>query len=222
MRLAIRAEMEIWIVRHGRTAANIERRFQGRRDTPLNERGRREAAFLGRRLGEVAGFALFLSSDLRRAWETAGIISRAINLFPLREPLLRERSWGCAEGLRREEVAAAYPGLFSSTGGRLNALRCGGEGIRRLLARAVTLRKKIGRRYGSLRRILLVSHGAMINAFISGALGLRSRERWPYAPAPASLSILRCDPPGERYRLLLFDDTTHLDAHIDPLLNLPL
>lgn len=203
--------MEFWLVRHGRTAANVAGRFQGRQDIPLNEEGRFEAALLARRLEGAAEFTLFLSSDLQRAWETALIISRAINLSPLREPLLRERSWGFAEGLRRCEIAAAYPGLLCPVSGRLKALRCGGEGVRRLLARTGALRQKLRRHHGSPRRFLLVSHGGLINAFISGALGLSGRQRWPYAPAPASLSILRHDPLRQRSRLLLFDDTSHLN-----------
>lgn len=202
--------MELWLVRHGRTSANEEKRFQGRLDVPMNEEGRREAAHLTQRLTGAGGFGLLLSSDLKRAWETAEIISRGIKFAPLREPLLRECSWGYVEGLRRSEAKAAYPLLFSPGSGRLRALRCGGEGERRLLARTRALRRKISRKYGSFRRILLVSHGRLINAFISGGLGLSSRQIWPYAPVPASLSIIRYDPAGGRCRLLLFNDTGHL------------
>lgn len=203
--------MEFWLVRHGTTRANEEGRLLGRLDVPLSERGRREAALLGRRMAGVGEFGLFLSSDLKRAWETAAIISRAIEpASPLREPLLRECSWGYVEGLRRSEVKAIYPFLFCSGGIRLRALRSGGEGERRLLARTRALRRKISRRHGAPRRILLVSHGRLLNAFVAGALGLSSRERWPYAPAPASLSILRYRSTG-CFQLTLFNDTAHLE-----------
>ncbi|NMD41946.1 MAG: histidine phosphatase family protein [Firmicutes bacterium] len=203
--------MELWLVRHGRTAANEEGWLQGRLDVPLNEKGRREAALLGQRLGEAGRFDLFLSSDLERAWETAAIISRAIEQEPLGEPLLRECSWGFAEGLRRCELKAVYPFLFYPDGTRLRALRSGGEGERRLLARTRALRRKIERKHGAPRRALLVSHGRLLNAFIAGALGLSSRQRWPYAPAPASLSLLQYLP-DRRFNLVLFNDTAHLEV----------
>jgi len=202
--------MELWLVRHGRTSANEEGRFQGRLDVPLNGEGRREAVLLSYRLAGAGEFGLLLSSDQQRAWETAEIISRGIKLTPLQEPLLRECSWGYVEGLRRSEVEAAYPFLFYPGSGRLRALRCGGEGERRLLARTRALRRKINRKHGSFRRILLVSHGRLINAFISGGLGLSSRQKWPYAPAPASLSIVRYNPASGLCRLLLYNDTSHL------------
>lgn len=203
--------MEFWLVRHGQTTANEKGRFQGRLDVPLNEAGRRQAALLSRRLTRCGSFGLFLSSDLQRAWETAVIISRVIEHDPVREPLLRECSWGCLEGLRRSDATAAYPFLFCPLSGRVKAHRCGGEGERRLLARTGTLRRKINRRFGAPPRALLVSHGRLINAFIAGAMGLSGRQKWPYAPDPASLSILCCDPVRGCSRLLLFNDTTHLN-----------
>ncbi|NLA10925.1 MAG: histidine phosphatase family protein [Firmicutes bacterium] len=203
--------MEFWLIRHGSTRANEEGRFQGRLDVPLSERGRREAALLGRRLAGTGPVELFLSSDLQRAWETALIISRAIEPVPLREPWLRECSWGYVEGLRRSEVRAIYPFLFAPDGSRLRALRAGGEGERKLLARTRALRRKIRRRHGKLHRVLLVSHGRLINAFVAGALGCSTRERWPYAPAPASLSVLRHCPAAGCYELALFNDTAHLE-----------
>ncbi|MGB4682171.1 MAG: histidine phosphatase family protein [Firmicutes bacterium] len=204
------SEMEFWLVRHGRTAANEEGRYQGRRDFCLCEAGRREAEALSRRLQEVPPFDLFLSSDLQRAWQTAEIISRGIKLTPLSEPLLREASWGFVEGLRRSEVEARYPFLFRFPGGPLAAHRCGGESERKLLARTRALRRKICRLYPGRRRILLVSHGRLINAFICGCLGFSSRQKWPYAPAPASISIVGYKPEKGRGRLLLFSDTAHL------------
>lgn len=202
--------MELWLVRHGRTAANDEGRFQGRRNFPLSKEGICEAVCLSRRLSKTGGFELFLSSDLQRAWKTAEVISREIDLTPLRESLLRESSWGYIEGLRRGEVEAAYPFLFRSGGGTLKAIRCGGESERKLLARTRALRRKLCRENPGLSRVLLVSHGRLLNAFISGCLGLSSREKWPYAPAPASLSIISYDPAVDYGRLLLFNDTSHL------------
>ena len=202
--------MEFWLVRHGRTSAVEEGRFQGRCDFHLNEEGSREAARLSLRLSIIGGFELFLSSDLQRAWLTAEIISRGIKLAPLREPLLRECSWGYIEGMRRSEVETAYPFLFHSGSGILRALRCGGESERKLLARTRTLRRKICRGNPGLQRILLVGSHGRRSMPSSPDVWDSPQAKWPYAPAPASLSIVKCDPGGEGGRLLLFNDISHL------------
>ncbi len=202
--------MELWLVRHGSTSAGKEGRFQGRSDFPLSVVGTGEAAALARRLGRAGSFDLLLSSDLRRAWLTAEIISREISLSPVSEPLLRECSWGYIEGMRRIDVETHYPFIFHSRSGVLKALRCGGESERKLLARTRTLRRKILRLCCGLQRIILVSHGRLLNAFISGCLGFSSLQKWPYAPLPASLSIVKLHPGGVDNRLLLFNDICHL------------
>ncbi len=202
--------MELWLVRHGRTAAAGEGRFQGRCDYALDGAGIFEAACLSRRLTRTGGFDLLLSSDLKRAWSTAKIISRGIKLAPESEPLLRECSWGYIEGMKRSEAEGLFPFLFHSERGTVRTLCCGGESERRLMARTRTLRRKIFREHSGKHRILLVSHARLINAFISGCLGLTSRHRWPYAPAPASLTIVWGESTGDRYRLLLFNDVSHL------------
>lgn len=202
--------MELWLVRHGRTTAGDEERFQGRWDVPLNLEGVAEAVQLSRRLANAGKFDLLLSSDLERAWQTANIISRAIKLAPLGEPLLRECAWGYIEGLERSEVEALYPFLLHAKSGTVRALRCGGESERRLLARARTLRRRISREHPGKNRILLVSHARLLNAFISASLGFTSRQKWRHAPAPASLSILKAAALGDACSLALFNDISHL------------
>ena len=209
-RWAIPAEVEFWLVRHGRTSAVDKGIFQGRSDFALTISGICEAARLSQYLSAARKFDLLLSSDLKRAWSTAKIISRGIKLAPLREPLLRECSFGYIEGMKRSEVKTLYPELFQRRSEMLRAHRCGGESERRLLSRGRTLRRKIIRDHPGKRRILLVSHGRFINAFIAGCLGYGSRQRWPYAPAPASISVVRGMPAGAEYRLMLFNDVGHL------------
>ncbi len=202
--------MELWLVRHGSTLAGTEGRFQGRCDYPLSGAGIGEVVQLTRRLSTAGGFDLLLSSDLRRAWRTAEIISREIGILPLSEPLLRECSWGYIEGMKRSVVEIRLPFLFHAKNGRLKALRCGGESERKLLARTRILRRKICCKYSGLHRLLFVSHSRLINAFISGSLGYSAFQKWPYAPSPASLSIVKIDPGGGKHRLVLFNDIRHL------------
>jgi uncharacterized phosphatase len=71
----------IYLVRHGETEWNRQRRIQGSTDIPLNDIGREQAARTGRLLSrrDWAGIA---SSPLSRAFETGSIIARAVGVDP--------------------------------------------------------------------------------------------------------------------------------------------
>ena len=92
--------MELYIVRHGTTDWNAEKKFQGAKDIELNENGRQLAAALGERLDQAGiNFDCVYSSPLIRAYETACLI-RGHKTYPIiRNPLLTEISFGGLEGL---------------------------------------------------------------------------------------------------------------------------
>ncbi len=88
--------VRLWLVRHGETAWNAERRFQGWTDVPLNSRGREQARELAVALTEaLAGRTTSVwSSDMSRAVETARIAFGE----PRTDPRLRELEFGEMEG----------------------------------------------------------------------------------------------------------------------------
>ncbi len=100
----------VLVARHGETDDNVVPRFQGWRDTPLNETGRRQAFALGRRLAErEQPIASLWASDLGRARETAEIAGAAIGLRPLLDWRLREGDRGRWEGGLMDDVERAEP-----------------------------------------------------------------------------------------------------------------
>jgi len=111
-----------------------------------------------------------------------------------------------------KDIRDRYPSLAGQARGGLGLKTSlfGGEKPRRLQARAWTLLHQIDRRFRSCRRIALVSHGRFINALIASALRLEARRCWPFAPSPASLSMLKYDRERGEYRLELFNDRSHL------------
>ncbi len=104
----------ILLARHGQTDDNLEPlRFQGFRDTPLNETGRRQAGMLAEKVaGE--GVASLWSSDLSRARETAEIVGARIGLEPRLDRRLREGGRGRWEGLLFADVQRSEPELYAS------------------------------------------------------------------------------------------------------------
>ncbi|MEZ5740503.1 MAG: histidine phosphatase family protein [Burkholderiaceae bacterium] len=93
--------MSILLIRHGETDLNVRRVFQPP-ETPLSERGRLQARALARRLADMDVRAI-LSSDMRRAQETAAALAELTGLPVTCNPLLGERNFG---DLRGQAVAS--------------------------------------------------------------------------------------------------------------------
>jgi 2,3-bisphosphoglycerate-dependent phosphoglycerate mutase len=112
------AMVRLWLVRHGQTDWNAQRRFQGWADVPLNEVGRSQATAL-RTVLEPLTFDGVWSSDLARAVDTARLAYRE----PVTDPRLRELDFGDLQGRTWEELSppvrdalAAFDG-FHAPGG---------------------------------------------------------------------------------------------------------
>ena len=87
----------IFLVRHGETVDNARQIMQGQTQGCLNQQGREQALQVARRLADDPIDAV-VSSDLRRAIQTAEIISAPHGLSVATTPLLRERDWGSFTG----------------------------------------------------------------------------------------------------------------------------
>lgn len=101
--------MRLWLVRHGQSTWNLERRLQGQtHDVPLTEVGHEQASRAG---GELAGLgvgpaARLLSSDLLRAWQTAVVIGQALGIDPTPDERLREQHYGVLQGRLTADLRA--------------------------------------------------------------------------------------------------------------------
>ena len=100
---------DLYLVRHGETDWNRQRRIQGRTDIPLNDTGREQARLAASVLSSLP-VARVYSSPLVRARETAEIISALLGTEPSSALAdLTERDYGAAEGLTSAEVDARFP-----------------------------------------------------------------------------------------------------------------
>ncbi|MBP5773236.1 MAG: histidine phosphatase family protein, partial [Eubacterium sp.] len=91
--------MEIYIIRHGKTDWNIDRRLQGRTDTELNQEGIDLAIKTGEGLKDVEFDAVY-SSPLKRAYKTAELVLGERDVPIITDDRLREISFGSREGER--------------------------------------------------------------------------------------------------------------------------
>lgn len=105
------------LIRHGETDWNVELRLQGHTDTSLNARGMAQAAALGRALASYR-FDAVIASDLLRARQTAQPLVEGRELPLLLAPVLRERHFGCCEGMTLAEIRAELPDVAQALTGR--------------------------------------------------------------------------------------------------------
>jgi len=106
----------LYMLRHGETAWNTERRMQGTKDSALTDRGRAQALAMGRtlkvELARTPAPTIFLRSPLGRVRETSEIIGRELGLEPAQwrdDPRLAELSYGQWEGFSWKEIEATHP-----------------------------------------------------------------------------------------------------------------
>lgn len=148
---------DLYLVRHGETDWNRQRRIQGLTDIPLNETGRAQARATGMLLTRRRWDAIF-SSPLDRARETASIIAAEVGLAePTLVDALVERNYGQAEGMDWLEVERRFP-HGTVVPGRESREQVGARVIPALMELAAE-------RPGDA--VLVVSHGGAIRAVLN-------------------------------------------------------
>jgi len=148
---------DLYLVRHGETDWNRQRRIQGLTDIPLNETGRAQARATGMLLSRRQWDGIF-SSPLGRAVETASIIAAEVGLGePTLVDALVERNYGQAEGLDWLEIERRYP-RGTVVPGRETREQVGARVIPALMRLAAD-------RPG--QALLIVSHGGAIRAVLN-------------------------------------------------------
>ncbi|QYK05702.1 histidine phosphatase family protein [Shewanella zhangzhouensis] len=112
---------DIFLLRHGQTEFNAQRRLQGHCDSPLTALGRAQARAYGqalRRCGNLDDYAL-LTSPLGRAMETAAIVADTLGRTPdsiIPEPRIKEAGLGEWEQEHIPDIHSSWPGLEAMPG----------------------------------------------------------------------------------------------------------
>ncbi|CAH6326649.1 2,3-diphosphoglycerate-dependent phosphoglycerate mutase GpmB [Pantoea agglomerans] len=163
--------LQVYLVRHGETVWNAERRIQGQSDSPLTEKGEQQAWQVGERVKHL-GITHIIASDLGRTRRTAEIIADACGCSVTLDPRLRELNMGVLEkrpldGLTAEEEQWRATLVNGTEGGRIPD----GESMTEMATRMhAALNACLDLPAGS--RPLLVSHGMALGALVSTILGL--------------------------------------------------
>ncbi|CDQ46778.1 MAG: histidine phosphatase family protein [Mycolicibacterium neoaurum] len=171
------------LLRHGQTEWNAGSRMQGQIDTDLTELGRNQAAAAAEVLAKRQPLAI-VSSDLRRALDTATALGDRAGVPVRVDQRLRETHLGDWQGLTHIEVDERAPGARLAWRDDARWAPHGGESRVDVAARSVPLVDELlvaesgWGADGSDRPVVLVAHGGLIAA-LTGALLDLPVDNWP-------------------------------------------
>ena len=185
--------VQIVLVRHGATDWNLQGRCQGATDRELSEAGIRQAEQISALLSEEKFHAVY-SSNLRRARQTAELISRPHDLPVLIEDELRELDHGALEGRTFNEIKNSY-GEFLTRWRSEPAEICvpGGERLVDVAERAWKGLNDIVRRHPEAPRILVVSHNFPILGIVCRISGTHLNNYRTFHLDPCGITRLGHD-----------------------------
>jgi 2,3-bisphosphoglycerate-dependent phosphoglycerate mutase len=195
--------MEILLIRHGQSEADLLEVHEGRADFPLTELGLQQAGKLARRVKEEFPPEVIWASTLQRASQTAAILADAVGCPVEYLPQLQEHNNGDLAGRPYREVA--YPWDL------LPHEKLGGSGETKIefRARAEQIFSFIVKNSEPYNRIAIVSHGGMISRLIESFLQLPVIHDIYFDTGDTGIHFLEYT---ERGRLIRFaNSTTHLD-----------
>jgi probable phosphoglycerate mutase len=162
--------------RHGRTAWNAERRFQGQTDVPLDETGLTQAARAATSLARMRPHRI-ISSDLSRARATAEALAGLTGLTVDEDIALRETFAGEWQGLTRTELEERFGAELADWSAGSEIRPGGGETRREVADRMVS---SIDRALADVppgQTLVVATHGGSARAAIGALLGLPI-EHW--------------------------------------------
>jgi 2,3-bisphosphoglycerate-dependent phosphoglycerate mutase len=190
--------IEITLLRHGRSLADDENKYEGRYDSPLTDVGRSQAQNRAQEwVQQKRTFDVAIASTLCRAHETAEIVCNPLGLPVETDPDWMEMDHGPLAGMPRDEADRLYPrpafrGPFEGSAGS-------GESEYDLYSRAARALQKIIRRGPG--RYLVVAHGGILNAAIRVICGV---------PVPVNRTGIRFAFGNLAYAVTRYDPLIHL------------
>jgi probable phosphoglycerate mutase len=184
----------LYVLRHGQTEWNVQRRMQGRLNSPLTAEGRTQADAHGKVLKQLGGVDKLWVSTAGRTKQTAELVNAHLQAPVEYSEDLVERDCGIWSGKTLSEVE-------QEDGEGLSALRAdpygyrpgGGENLADLSARVAPVIQRIK----SIERAAIISHGVVTKALLEHFLQL-SREE-----------VVRITHPNDLFFRLSFNDEGH-------------
>lgn len=212
---------KVYLIRHGKTQWNLESRYQGANgDSPLLKDSYREIELLASSLQRIP-FEHAYTSPLKRAHVTAQALLNHLNPeIPLTiDSRLKEFNLGKMEGMHFEDVAAKWPEVlknFRHHPDKYDESLVEGESFLEVIARFRAAIEEYCRQYPN-GNILVISHGAALNAAINALIGTplaHLKDRGGLSNTSTTILTTNDD---RHFELEKWNDTSYLHkSKVDP------
>lgn len=212
---------KVYLIRHGKTQWNLESRYQGANgDSPLLKDSYREIELLASSLQRIP-FEHAYASPLKRARITAQALLNHLNPeIPLTiDSRLKEFNLGKMEGMHFEDVAAKWPEVlknFRHHPDKYDESLVEGESFLEVIARFRAAIEEYCRQYPN-GNILVISHGAALNAAINALIGTPLAHLKDRGGLSNTSTTVLTTNDGSHFELEKWNDTSYLHkSKVDP------
>jgi broad specificity phosphatase PhoE len=184
----------LYLIRHGATEGNSEKRYKGSIDVPISQEGleqvRRSAEFIR---GDLEGGSLsaVYASPLSRAYDSAELIAAPFGLSPIVIAELKERNFGIWEGMALSEIHEKYPDAFRAWAANpLEHSPLGGESTIEVRERIVPTVEGIVARHRD-EDIAIVAHGGVNRVILCHCLCVPLEHLFRIEQDNAAVNIIK-------------------------------
>lgn len=212
---------KVYLIRHGKTQWNLESRYQGANgDSPLLKDSYREIELLASSLQRIP-FEHAYASPLKRARITAQALLNHLNPeIPLTiDSRLKEFNLGKMEGMHFEDVAAKWPEVlknFRHHPDKYDESLVEGESFLEVITRFRAAIEEYCRQYPN-GNILVISHGAALNAAINALIGTPLAHLKDRGGLSNTSTTILTTNDGRYFELEKWNDTSYLHkSKVDP------
>ncbi len=179
----------LWLVRHGQTTFNRQRRYQGAFDSPMTPFGTMQIAALARRLRHLP-FTVAVTSSSERTRVTAATILEGRRIPVIEDPRWNETGHGRWEGLSYAEVKARFREEAAARfADALHGRAQGGESLAEVNMRVSAAWNTLLHDHPG-GRILVVTHATPIQLILCGVANLPPTQYWRWRVDLGSLTAL--------------------------------
>lgn len=165
--------MNLYIVRHGETDWNRKKLLQGQTDIELNDYGR-ELAIKTKKAFENIKFDKIYSSPLKRAYETAQILTESEDIIVCEE--LKEISFGIGEGVPSAELGDTFTNFFFKPENYVPLKNA--ESLEQVCERTKKFLEEYILEDQTSKNVLIAGHGAVNKAIMRNLLGFPIKDFW--------------------------------------------
>lgn len=197
----------LYLIRHGQTIWNVQKKMQGWNDSPLSELGIQQAEWLSERLENVS-IDIIYSSPLGRALKTAEIVRGTKNIDIISRDNLREINGGMWEGKEQEYIEKEFKEQLNNYWNAPHLyVPYGGENFEQVRDRAVKeIENIINENEG--KNILVVTHGATLKCFMSYVRNISIKDLWE-PPYIHQTSLTKIEVDNKKMKVIMYADTSH-------------